>query len=590
MPSSIRNLLRHRCFAWSALTRAALLVLAIASAAACPVGAAIMVPPEPYRPKDFSLVKKDGVYHLFYIRNNVYVTQAETEKSFGHATSPDLYYWTQRDTVLPVNPSGWDNSHVWAPHVFESQGLWWMVYTGVTDQPGSYYGAQRMGLAVSSDLDTWTRVGDLPVFDASQVPWAWWEPRNPGMAFRDPFVMPDPQHPGEWLVYYTATPRVDTTATMIGVARTQGGSFSSWSDVKPLWITYHTYTFNTLTESPHLFQHDGRWFMFITSNAGQPLTFYSTLDPTADPAQWTYHGRLRNILGYDTRTWYASEYLRDGTHDYFAFVSGDRVDIREMAWSGPTAFYLVPPSLFHVRSVAWSRDSVVERSHVSLRYVLANPYAGTAHVEAVVLDEDGVETPAPLDSLGIAEFPEIVTDTLSFEWSARMWPATEDTSTVMRLRIRLKDRTAESGVLVVRAAPARPPRPPIDPPHPPDPGADPPVPPGDGGEEAPPEFPDPQIEDRPRGVVGIRGISRVPLGGGPGVAVTLDQAAAARVDVYDLQGRRLRNLADRELPAGTTVLAWDGRDDQGTAAPRGMYFVRFASNGRVSTARLLIGW
>jgi flagellar hook assembly protein FlgD len=48
----------------------------------------------------------------------------------------------------------------------------------------------------------------------------------------------------------------------------------------------------------------------------------------------------------------------------------------------------------------------------------------------------------------------------------------------------------------------------------------------------------------------------------------------ATVRVYDLTGRTIRTLADRLLPAGTSTLTWDGRDDAGATPRSGMYFAR----------------
>ncbi len=45
-----------------------------------------------------------------------------------------------------------------------------------------------------------------------------------------------------------------------------------------------------------------------------------------------------------------------------------------------------------------------------------------------------------------------------------------------------------------------------------------------------------------------------------------------RVTLFDVQGRRVRRLADEIMPAGARSLVWDGRDDQGLAAPSGVYF------------------
>jgi hypothetical protein len=62
--------------------------------------------------------------------------------------------------------------------------------------------------------------------------------------------------------------------------------------------------------------------------------------------------------------------------------------------------------------------------------------------------------------------------------------------------------------------------------------------------------------------------------------------AGARASVFDLLGRRVRALS-RGDASGAFV--WDGRDDRGTAAPPGVYFVRVEDgSGRSrSTARMV---
>jgi flagellar hook assembly protein FlgD len=72
----------------------------------------------------------------------------------------------------------------------------------------------------------------------------------------------------------------------------------------------------------------------------------------------------------------------------------------------------------------------------------------------------------------------------------------------------------------------------------------------------------------------FRVIGNSPLGGRPAVVLELEAPAAARVGIYDLSGRRVRELAHRTLPAGASVLPWDERDQDGQRVQPGVYFVR----------------
>ena len=69
-----------------------LVLAALLATPPAPARAAVMLPTGGDRPKDFAFVKKDGVYHLFYIRHNDLLPPWATELDFGHATSKDLFH------------------------------------------------------------------------------------------------------------------------------------------------------------------------------------------------------------------------------------------------------------------------------------------------------------------------------------------------------------------------------------------------------------------------------------------------------------------------------------------------------------------
>jgi hypothetical protein len=65
------------------------------------------------------------------------------------------------------------------------------------------------------------------------------------------------------------------------------------------------------------------------------------------------------------------------------------------------------------------------------------------------------------------------------------------------------------------------------------------------------------------------------------------QAGDVEVSVYDIAGRRVRDLHRGALPAGEARLEWDGRDDSGGRVSAGVYLVRAQAGERTMTARVL---
>jgi flagellar hook assembly protein FlgD len=70
------------------------------------------------------------------------------------------------------------------------------------------------------------------------------------------------------------------------------------------------------------------------------------------------------------------------------------------------------------------------------------------------------------------------------------------------------------------------------------------------------------------------------------VRLGISQAGRVQVSIYDVAGRKVRNLADRVFPAGEAVLQWDGADDSGTKVARGVYFVR--SSAQKDAGRIIV--
>jgi len=73
------------------------------------------------------------------------------------------------------------------------------------------------------------------------------------------------------------------------------------------------------------------------------------------------------------------------------------------------------------------------------------------------------------------------------------------------------------------------------------------------------------------------------------IRYVLPQQAPVTVTVYDARGRRVRDLYFGEQGAGLHGVRWDGKDNQGTSSPSGMYIARVESpTGRGSEKLTLL--
>ena len=76
----------------------------------------------------------------------------------------------------------------------------------------------------------------------------------------------------------------------------------------------------------------------------------------------------------------------------------------------------------------------------------------------------------------------------------------------------------------------------------------------------------------------------------PAVVIPLDletDAAGVSLTVYDVLGRRVRQVWQGSLPVGTHRFTWDGRDEAGKNVAAGAYFYRVEIDGRVETKKMM---
>jgi hypothetical protein len=76
----------------------------------------------------------------------------------------------------------------------------------------------------------------------------------------------------------------------------------------------------------------------------------------------------------------------------------------------------------------------------------------------------------------------------------------------------------------------------------------------------------------------------------PMTVISMDIAveSAVRLGIFDVQGRRVRDLFAGTLPQGPHSFRWEGRDDSGREVAGGLYFLQLVSDTQVDTRKMML--
>lgn len=274
---------------------------------------------------DHAWIQDDsGVFHLFF--------QNEDQGSgddIEHYTTADLESLSYVGLALQKNPAGWDSYGLWAPHVVRNpaDGLYYFFYAGTTGAGSNPSAIQRIGVATSLDLVTWTKAtinncsgtaGDGCVYECNE-PWTMWDNGGSYNAqCRDPFVIWDAGN-GRWLLFTT----VEFDTAVIGGPWTQGVSVAQSADLlhwtglgyikatKRQWPSeggVGAQLTGGVAENPFVTEYDGNYYLFFTdsydpedyaymANPRTTVQYASSpildADPSGSPL-WTYRGATRD--------------------------------------------------------------------------------------------------------------------------------------------------------------------------------------------------------------------------------------------------------------------------------------------------------
>jgi hypothetical protein len=72
------------------------------------------------------------------------------------------------------------------------------------------------------------------------------------------------------------------------------------------------------------------------------------------------------------------------------------------------------------------------------------------------------------------------------------------------------------------------------------------------------------------------------------IPFTLSDADHVTLMVYDISGRLVSTLVDRQMAAGTHTAQWDGRDTNGNTVATGVYFYRLRSGSNMMTRKAIL--
>ena len=316
--------------------------------------------------------QRRDLFHLVYQRS---LGPQAAETLFGHAWSRDLLHWVVDTAAFAVDTTAWNSAHVWAPSLVEHGDKVYMFYAGV-DAAGD----QSIGYASTSLLDTTNTVWDperVQVWTANDTRWAIADPPiySGQTQLRDPYVRPDPDHPGQLLMFYVAHDSVDfklnRAGVAVGVARSEPGTVNAWSDLGYYPSTLRSVTKIVQLEGPHVFPVNGGYsgWRLMYSSAGTPpgetgntTIRFEKLAPGASvadttPANWSAPLVLKDYLGGNTAVygWSGSEQLHVNGGDYLAGFTAwgplyQGIAMTRMYWNGDE-FSLGQPSVTAVDEV-----------------------------------------------------------------------------------------------------------------------------------------------------------------------------------------------------------------------------------------------
>ncbi len=215
---------------------------------------------------DHCLIRHNDLWHFFGILGIVGKGMSgRSEVSLAHATSKDLKGWTLHPEILQMSGKWPEILHVYAPHVIEHDGTFYMLYCASDEQKTQY-----ICLATSKDLFQWERHPFNPVI----VPSAFWS-KWPGFGLdapdggtfggcRDPHI--NKLDDGRFIAYWVSRVQERFGHNLTCVAASISRDLILWQDIGPVFYikAWHMEEQPSLeAESPCVLYKDGKYWLFF---------------------------------------------------------------------------------------------------------------------------------------------------------------------------------------------------------------------------------------------------------------------------------------------------------------------------------------
>jgi hypothetical protein len=68
----------------------------------------------------------------------------------------------------------------------------------------------------------------------------------------------------------------------------------------------------------------------------------------------------------------------------------------------------------------------------------------------------------------------------------------------------------------------------------------------------------------------------------------LDENRQVDISIYNVRGRKIRNIQQARLEAGVYTVMWDGRDERGNRVAAGVYYCRMQTNDRTLNQKITL--